>query len=795
MTNILHIKKLNNKYLEIISNVKSTSRKKSVPLIALFFIICGDSGILISLSSLFGDEFSLPLILCINILLCVGFHYSYKFDKRLFLLYYGIILIGTELDLIFNYGRLLLQLRVIIDTITTGVETLDVSLNESFIIISGFITLIMFTLEYLYVAHSGFWIISGLILCILTVLGVKVPIIAVLLILIYQFGFLTIQLPVLRNSKDLLNIQDKVKLSGQTALSLVLVMAVIAAVAIPLTTAYKEELFKTTNYIEKQISKRMHSSDTREVASGFISKGNNYRTGTEYLKIRTSKLITDKLYLKGYTGGDYLGGYWAEADDRQIFQDYMSEKISNNDYTYYVYDEDLLVGSTYLNDATGMVESMTLFDTYDNMYYTTNRKIFQTEPSISINIVHRNMSYNNLMRPYYSKRTNTTNYRFGYHFNFFEEDSMQINTLKDTIDYTSDFSYSSPEYTYASFTLLESIYKDLIPKYYTDVPRDRLVRLSALVDNNPLTDLDEISSFIIYTINSNTEYSLTPGAASANIDIAEDFLFNRQKGYCVHYATVAALMYRLYGIPARYASGFVVYPDEFEETTIIEEYDDSVDCYDAVVTDYGAHAWVELFIEGYGWVPVDVTPNTDGLIEVTYPGFGPEEMAEIQSKMGWDINEPSLGSSSDNTNADEELRANNLVKTILIIVICITVAVIVAIIWHRTYIKRGLHKASTTKLFSYFIDIINYSGILPDYNGIELDFVDRLSSAVKDINIEKLNEFLQLYMIEAFGNGETAEENTNSYELYNDLSYTIYNKLNTRKKIVVQLFKCYITRF
>ena len=83
-------------------------------------------------------------------------------------------------------------------------------------------------------------------------------------------------------------------------------------------------------------------------------------------------------------------------------------------------------------------------------------------------------------------------------------------------------------------------------------------------------------------------------------EVAEYFLFEGGQGYCQHFATAATLLYRLYGIPARYAAGYAVQPEEFEES------EDGL--YRAVLTDGQAHAWVEIYLKDAGWIPVEVTP-------------------------------------------------------------------------------------------------------------------------------------------------------------------------------------------
>jgi hypothetical protein len=73
------------------------------------------------------------------------------------------------------------------------------------------------------------------------------------------------------------------------------------------------------------------------------------------------------------------------------------------------------------------------------------------------------------------------------------------------------------------------------------------------------------------------------------------FILRTRSGYCQHFAGAMALMLRYVGIPARVAVGF------------------SSGRYDAKrgvwrVNDHDAHAWVEAWFRGYGWLPFDPTP-------------------------------------------------------------------------------------------------------------------------------------------------------------------------------------------
>lgn len=85
-------------------------------------------------------------------------------------------------------------------------------------------------------------------------------------------------------------------------------------------------------------------------------------------------------------------------------------------------------------------------------------------------------------------------------------------------------------------------------------------------------------------------------------DFALWFLAQGETGYCVHFATAATVLLRAAGIPARYVTGYLT------ETKAGEK---------SVVTSSDAHAWVEYYLPGVGWVILEATP--EGGLSVTFP--------------------------------------------------------------------------------------------------------------------------------------------------------------------------------
>ncbi|MCL2578928.1 MAG: DUF3488 and transglutaminase-like domain-containing protein [Oscillospiraceae bacterium] len=89
-------------------------------------------------------------------------------------------------------------------------------------------------------------------------------------------------------------------------------------------------------------------------------------------------------------------------------------------------------------------------------------------------------------------------------------------------------------------------------------------------------------------------YTLNAPQLPMGEDFVDHFLFTGREGYCVHYATAMVVMARTLGIPARYIEGYIT--PEFPAA-------------DGMfwVTNNQAHAWVEAYITGFGWVLFEPT--------------------------------------------------------------------------------------------------------------------------------------------------------------------------------------------
>ncbi|MEQ3552251.1 transglutaminaseTgpA domain-containing protein [Pseudonocardia nematodicida] len=98
-------------------------------------------------------------------------------------------------------------------------------------------------------------------------------------------------------------------------------------------------------------------------------------------------------------------------------------------------------------------------------------------------------------------------------------------------------------------------------------------------------------------------YSLATAPGGGG-DALVDFLTRGRTGYCEQYASAMAVMLRAVDVPARVAVGFTVGDAGQDGRTISTE---------------DAHAWVEAWFPGYGWLTFDPTPLADG--RTIEPGY------------------------------------------------------------------------------------------------------------------------------------------------------------------------------
>jgi transglutaminase-like putative cysteine protease len=142
----------------------------------------------------------------------------------------------------------------------------------------------------------------------------------------------------------------------------------------------------------------------------------------------------------------------------------------------------------------------------------------------------------------------------------------------------------------------------------TSVPRDDVVaRLVNNLTKDQRTPYEKVRAIYDYfSRDHGFSYSLQTQAGTSGSDI-QAFLKNKV-GFCQQYAAAMAWMVRAAGIPARVAFGFT------RGTKTGNTY---------LITNRNAHAWTEVYLDGFGWVPFDATPAAQ-IVGSTRTGWAPD---------------------------------------------------------------------------------------------------------------------------------------------------------------------------
>lgn len=128
---------------------------------------------------------------------------------------------------------------------------------------------------------------------------------------------------------------------------------------------------------------------------------------------------------------------------------------------------------------------------------------------------------------------------------------------------------------------------------------------------NPAKAADEVESYLT----SRYTYSLDTSIPAEGQDFVADFLFRQKEGYCDHFSTAMVVLLRSQGIPARWVKGYAP-----GEQTAAGQY---------TVRYSDAHAWVEVYVPGKGWVTYDPTPG--------YAAAAAATSLQTETSAGWTL--------------------------------------------------------------------------------------------------------------------------------------------------------------
>gem|GEM_PF-2276815 len=193
---------------------------------------------------------------------------------------------------------------------------------------------------------------------------------------------------------------------------------------------------------------------------------------------------------------------------------------------------------------------------------------------------------------------------------------VKTSILEVTANYSGEESVKNLKETYEK----EETYRDYVYDTYLDVPEENIDTIEDFCEKYELTkDTPYVEEKLEEVFATDYEYSLMPGVTPDDEEFVNYFLTEQKKGYCVYFATSSVLILRYLGIPARYTTGYVFWNSDYGSGTrdnyinVEWNYVESGQLFETTpytydVNDSYAHAWVEIYIDNLGWVPVEFTP-------------------------------------------------------------------------------------------------------------------------------------------------------------------------------------------
>jgi len=228
-----------------------------------------------------------------------------------------------------------------------------------------------------------------------------------------------------------------------------------------------------------------------------------------------------------------------------------------------------------------------VFSAFDGLTWSRERTGFQQQSDVIL--AGKPYSYRILLEPHQRK----------WLYAMEMPESMPVarttneNTWSRRFDLRSRLAYSLTSYSGSSFGYELSAFEQ---RSNTQLPGDNNPRARRWAQQQYLDNQASPEAYInsvLRKINSESYiYTLNPGVMAA--DTVDDFWFNKQRGFCEHYAGTFVFLMRAAGIPARVVTGY-----QGGEMNPYADY--------MVVRQSDAHAWTEVWLSGKGWVRIDPT--------------------------------------------------------------------------------------------------------------------------------------------------------------------------------------------
>lgn len=254
------------------------------------------------------------------------------------------------------------------------------------------------------------------------------------------------------------------------------------------------------------------------------------------------------------------------------------------------------------------------------------------------------------------------------------------------------------------------------------------------------------------------EYTLNPPAMGAS-DTLDAFLFDAKRGFCAHYAGSFVFLMRAVGIPARVVVGY-----QGGEWNAAGNY--------LAVQQRDAHAWVEVWLAGQGWVRVDPTTavapsRAERGLEAAVPerdlphaSFSPRKLAWLNG-IRQQIDALQYGWQRWVLGYDREAQAaflRNLLGTVSLTKVALLLAGLVTLIALGWLLSLGLLRRHTPvsveqQLYQRFCAALAKRGVVREVGDAPTAFAERAAAQLPAL-AEVIHAFTATYQDLCYANAE-----------------------------------------
>ena len=489
------------------------------------------------------------------------------------------------------------------------------------------------------------------------------------------------------------------------------------------------DLYKT---IEEKVKTYRYGENP--LGEGKINKKSRDKISGSAMEITMTKPET--MYLRGYVGDKYNQGKWENLPAREYYQKLpLTESLKGFDFN----------PLTQLSNVA-MLENAS----------SESKKISEDNSSLNeIKITNKKASSLYVYHPYEIKEFDSIkdiknwgdSFLTGEKFNGaknYKYDAIYGQTNKWTESYgklftIDDVSSDEVKSMLDKYFVAESHSNVDIYEKYIELPTNDVLALKPILGEpkDPKREhmgyKDAINRVQSY-FKDNAVYTEKGGTEKVNAEFVKSFLV-APKGFDSQFATVATLMFRYYGIPARYVEGYVVGHEDVAKMTANKPYDLPLK---------NAHAWPEIYVDGYGWVPVEVTEKFAEMVsqpdlekglenDTTLNPYNKPNPPEKPNKNSQDDQSLVLDQSNDWT---MWIALIFLVAAIIFVLIKLIILCLGHIFWRRAF-KQNDTNAGISAIYHY----IRHNGFSPTEQGIKI-------GNKASYSLENCNEHERTYMLD-----------------------------------------------